>query len=168
MSTHPKQVHDHRPSRRTVATGAAWTVPVILVAAPVPAMAASAATGGISASCDPVPRQGSFTFEVNGSTSPLIRVILTHSGSGDFSTSVPNLWILESSNATTRSYTVPVSSGAAAGTATVTFQNLDPNSTATVTATISSTSGEPISGPLVASVTKTRGSTSVNYGCSVG
>lgn len=153
-----------QPSRRALAQGMAWSVPVLIVAAPVPALAASGGNGGITAACAPS-TQARFILDVTGSSSPLVRVLFSHTGSGTFSVSTPNTWTLETATATTFSYLVPTSAGTASGTATVTFV-LPQNGTATIAATISATSGQAITGTTSASVTKSRVGNSANYRCS--
>ena len=152
------------PTRRAVARGLAWSVPVIAVGAPVPALAASAADGGVSALCGSR-AQGTFTVDVTGSSSPYVQVVFSHSGSGSSTVSAPGSWILSSSSGSTTTYLVPVVSGTAGGTATVTF-SLGQNGTGTVTASISATSGQAITGPTSASITKRRDGNSNNYACS--
>lgn len=145
--------------------GAAWSIPVIVVAAPAPAMAASGGTGGISGACGAV-AQGSFVLNVTGSSSPLIQVVIVRSGAGTFAVVAPAGWTAGPVTADTRTYFAPVVGGVAQGTATVTF-TLPQNGTATATATISATSGQVISGTIMASVTKNRDGNSTNYACSV-
>lgn len=138
MRTPSEQLPVSGPSRRTLAKGAAWSVPVILVAAPVPAMAASGATGGISATCEAVPRTGSFTFEVGGSTSAHIRLLLVNSNAASsYSVNFPSGWTVEpGGSVTTTSFLAPVTGGVAGGKVTITFE-LPPSSSTTMTATIS-------------------------------
>ncbi len=146
-----------RPTRRTVAKGAAWSVPVVAVGAAAPAMAASGGTGGITASCVTPGGTGvTYTLSVTGSLSPEIQVVFTHSGTGSMSISAPATWTIAGSTATTLTYLVPVVGGAASGTATVNYTGLTGNSSATVVAEISATSGQEITGDLTATSTVTR------------
>jgi hypothetical protein len=153
-----------RPTRRTLARGAAWSVPVIVAAAPAPAMAVSGvSTGRVTSSCEPR-AQGAFTLEVAGASSDFIEVVFTRTGGGTFSVSAPAGWLQDSATGTRVVYLVPVVDREAQGTAIVTFV-LGQNGRATVTATISATSGQEISGTTTASVTKRRDGNSNTYQC---
>ena len=145
------------------ARGLAWSVPVVAVGAPVPAMAASGADGGVSALCGSR-AQGTFTVDVTGSASPYVQVVFSHSGSGSFTVSAPRSWIPGSSTGSTTTYLVPVVSGTARGTATVTF-SLGQNAPAGDRLDL----GDVRRGhhqPDNASITKRRDGNSNNYACS--
>lgn len=159
-----------RPSRRVVARGAAWSVPVVAVGAAAPAMAASGGTGGITASCVSAGGTGAtYSVSVTGSLSPQLQVVFTHTGSGSFSISTPAGWVLADATASTRTYLIPVAGGTVNSTGTVNFTGIAGNSSATVTAVLSATSGQEITGDTSAAVTITRqgGGSSSNYSCSV-
>lgn len=151
---------NRQPSRRVLTRGLAWSVPVVAVGAPVPAMAASGGVGGISARCGSGVT-GSFVLDVTGSSSPYVAVALSHSGSGSFSVSVPSGWLPSSAN----TYLAPVVDGTAQGTVLVAF-TVGQNGTGTVTASITTSPGQEVTGPRVASITKRRSGNSNNYTCS--
>lgn len=151
---------NRQPSRRVLTRGLAWSVPVVVVGAPVPATAASGGSGGIRAECGSG-RTGSFVLDVTGSSSPYVAVTFSHSGSGSFSVSVPSGWLLSSGD----TYLAPVVDGMAQGTAQVTF-TLGQNGTGTVTASITTSPGQEVTGPRVAGITKRRSGNSSNYTCS--
>ena len=151
---------NRQPTRRALTRGIAWSVPVVVVGAPVPALAASGGNGGIRAECGSG-RTGSFVLDVTGSSSPYVAVALSHSGSGSFSVSVPSGWL----PSTGTTYLAPVVDGMAQGTVVVTF-TVGQNGTGTVTASITTSPGQEVTGPRVASITKHRSGNSVNYTCS--
>ena len=144
------------PTRRTVARGVAWGVPVIAVGAAAPAMAASAAPGSISAACyPPTVSGGEFALAVTGSTSPSIQVVLTHSGDGSFSFVAPLGWGPGDVNGQTVTWVVPVVAGEASGTLVVDFALAD-GQAAAITVVISATTGPPLAGPTSARLDKAR------------
>ena len=154
-----------RPSRRVLARGAAWSVPVVAVGAAAPAMAASGGTGSITGACAGGDR-ASYTLNITGSSAAFIRVTFTRLGGTSMSISAPNTWVLVGASANITIYDVPVSAGSAGGTATVTFI-MGQNGNELVTATISTTTGQVITGDTTASVNITRNGNSNNYNCVV-
>ena len=154
-----------RPSRRVLARGAAWSVPVVAVGAAAPAMAASGGTGGITGACAGGPT-ATFTFSVSGSLSSSIQVVFTRLGGTGFTVTPPPTWVLVSTSNNIVVYEVPVVGGAASGSATVTYQ-MGRNGTELVTAEISTPTGQVITGDTSASVNISRDGNSSNYNCAV-
>lgn len=162
LSTHDTD-DTARPSRRTLARGAAWTVPVAVVGAAAPAVAASrAGNGTITGECL-AGAQARFTLAVSGSAATSVQVVFTQSGSGTHTVTTPAGWTLVSSTGTVSTFNAPVSGGSAGGQVTVTY-SLSGQSTGTVTATISA--APPFAtGDFAASVRKVRDGS--NYACTV-
>lgn len=89
MSTHPDPT---QPSRRQLATGAAWTIPAVLLAAPAPAFAASGCALAISTAglgnngYDLYLRDGKKQIGVSVNTSPtntlVLQFVLTYTCGG--------------------------------------------------------------------------------------
>ncbi|MEV8368935.1 hypothetical protein [Microbacterium sp. NPDC064584] len=151
-------------SRRTVTKAAAWAVPAIVFAAPVPAFAASSDVAvSITGSCAGSGPTGSFTF----TSGPIpvgqeIVITLSHSGAGSFGSSVN--FVASGMNP----YTITGTGAAVSGVITVSF-TLPTNGTGRVTATVSSGSGALVSGKLTGFVEKRRDGNSSNYNqCSAG
>jgi hypothetical protein len=165
MTDHHASAPARRPSRRTVARGAAWSVPVLAVGAAAPAFAASGGTGTITGACLGGNR-ASYTLNVTGSAAAFIRVTFSRLGGTSMSISVPGSWVLVGASSNLSIYDVPVIAGSAGGAATVTFQ-MGQNGNELVTATISTTTGQVITGDTTASVNITRNGSSTNYNCSV-
>ena len=154
-------------SRRSVTKAAVWAVPVGLLAAPVPAMAASNASGSVIARCGSG-AQAAFDIAVVGADNgTAVQVVLSSpAGTGSFGVTAPAAWGSPAATSTSYTYVVPTVGGALTGTATVNF-TLGQNGTATVTATVAATSGTPLAGDLSGSVFKRRDGNSGNYQCSV-
>lgn len=156
------------PTRRTITKVAAWAVPAILIAAPVPAFAASGVAGNVAARCESG-AFGAFDISVTGAgAGAIVQIVFAWTaGDGSFGVTAPASWGTPTATATSYTYLVPTVGGALTGTATVNFE-LDQNGTATVTATISATSGPALSGDLRRSLFKRRNGSSGNYQCSAG
>lgn len=147
-----------RPSRRTIARGAAWSVPVVAVTAAAPAFAASGGTATVQGSCSGTSRTASITVDVTGTSAG--SVIVTFTGTGTFAVSAP----AGTTSCGTNCYVVPVVNGTASATFGVTF-TIGQSGQETVTATVSSSGGQVISGDTTGSVTKRRDGNSGNYPC---
>jgi len=155
-----------RPSRRTIARGAAWSVPVVAVGAAAPAMAASGGSGSITGACAGG-NTAAYTLSIAGSLAPFIRVTFTRLGGTSMNISAPSTWVPAGASSNIAIYDVPVTAtGTATGTATVTFV-MGQNGNEQVTAEISATSGQVITGDTLARVNITRNGNSSNYNCSV-
>jgi hypothetical protein len=155
---------NRQPTRRVLTRGIAWSVPVVVVGAPVPAMAASGGTASFTASCGATPSRP-FTLSVTGSVATSLNVFFTHLGGGGFSVRAPSTWTLVSQTGNIIAYTVPVVGGTVSGTPIVDFA-LPQNGLATVSATVESAGGAQINGDTTASVTLRREGNSNNYVCS--
>ncbi len=159
-----------RPTRRTLARGAAWAVPVVAVGAAAPAMAASGGTGGISARCaSATSTSGTFSVSVTGSLVTQLQVAFRRaSGSGTFSITPESTWVLVPGTPGAYTYLIPVVGGTATGTATMSSSGISNNGTQTVTGELSAPGGQVITGTTSASITITRqgGGSSSNYTCS--
>ena len=154
-----------RPSRRVLARGAAWSVPVVAVGAAAPAMAASGGTGSITGACAGG-NTANFTLSIAGSLSTSIQVVFTRLGGTGFDITAPGTWVRASTSNNIIVYDVPVVSGSASGTANVTYL-MGRSGTELVTAEISTTTGQVITGDTTASVNISRDGNSSNYNCSV-
>ncbi|WP_430646897.1 hypothetical protein [Agromyces sp. GXS1127] len=160
------------PSRRAVARAAAWSVPVILMAAPAPAYAASGggAPGGVTlasvvGSCSGTGPNGTITVTLpNLPVGSQVLIALTNSGQGGFS-ATPDF------TPTSQSGTTYVITGAGAdftGSFAIAF-TLNPNQQGTVTATVTAISGVTVLGDTTGFVTKRRDGHSNSYNqCSAG
>ncbi|WP_438853287.1 hypothetical protein [Agromyces sp. M3QZ16-3] len=154
-------------SRRTVAKAAAWSVPAILVAAPVPAYAASAgtSTAAVVGSCAGSGSTGTISVSLPdlplGST---VEITLSHSGQGGF-TATPNF---VPTSQVGNTYTITGGGATFTGQFAINF-SLSNNQQGTVTATVSAISGVVIDGDTTGFVTKRRDGGSQNYNqCSAG
>lgn len=150
------------PSRRTIARGAAWAVPVVAVTAAAPAFAASGGTALVQGSCAGAGAGGSFSVSVTGTAATYVQVQFTHSGDGSIgSITAP----ADALSCGLNCYLLPVTGGSAGGSFTV-DQTLPRNGVGTVTATISSSpGGQIISGDTTGFFTKRRDGNSSNYVC---
>lgn len=162
---HTKDTTDlGRPSRRTLARGMAWTVPVVVVAVPTPVRAASSGSGTITGACT-TPQAASFTLSVTGSSATSVQVVFTQSVSGQHFVTTPAGWTLVATDGQVSTFTAPVTGGSASGVVTVTY-GLDSGATGVVTATISA--APPFgAGDQVASVRKIRQGATNSYDCTV-
>lgn len=160
------------PSRRAVAKAAAWSVPVILVAAPAPAYAASGggAPGGVTiasvvGSCAGTGATGTISVTLpNLPVGSIIQIELTHSGQGGF-TATPNFTPTSQTGTT---YTVTGAGATFTGQFSIHF-TLGNNQQGTVTATVTAISGVTVQGDNTGFVTKRRDGGSQNYNqCSAG
>jgi hypothetical protein len=150
-----------RPTRRTIARGAAWSVPVVAVAAAAPAFAASGGTASVTGQCTGG-RTGSIQVVVNGTSAQYVRVQLSHTGSGTYTvTSAPS----GAQTCGDGCYLLPVTNGSVNGTFLITL-TVGQSGTGTVTADISSSpGGQVITGDTSGYVSIRRTGSSSNYSC---
>lgn len=163
-------------SRRTVAKAAAWSVPVIGVAAVVPAAAASVDPGGgagaigtmsVVGACGGGGAMGAITISLGPfPVGAQIRVTLAHSGGGGF-TATP-LFVYEGTGNGPYIITSPGGSAIYQGVIDIAF-TLGPNEQGTVTASVEAVASYTITGDTTGFVTKRRDGHSSNYNqCSAG
>lgn len=144
-------------SRRSLTKAAAWSVPVIVFASPVPAFAASTdVTVSVTAQCRPGPN-GVFAF----TTQPIpvgeqLTITLAHTGAGTF-TATPDF-----PHSGSNPFVVNGTGAPFAGQIAIGF-TLPQNGVATVTATVTGSAGAPVVGDASAFVTQRRDGNSQNY-----
>ncbi len=147
-----------RPSRRVVARGAAWSVPVVAVGAATPAVAASP-TVSVTTTATCSFRDGTFVITVSGLGVGQQVAISLAGSSGGTSAATTNVtgsgssWILTGDG-----------SSPTVGRINVSGPSLTGQGSSTVTATVSGLGGVQVAGDLTATITFSRsGST---YSCS--
>lgn len=150
-------------SRRTLTKTAAWAIPVIALAAPVPAFAASTDVAvTVTSRCVSGPNGGFAFVSAPIPVGEQLVITLTHTGAGSFS-ATPNF-----PHTGGNPFVVNGTGAAFTGEIAVSF-SLPQNGTGTVTAVVTGSAGAPVTGDTSSYVTQRRDGNSQNYNqCSVG